>query len=92
MVLLLFLNSGKKREEKRDLEKIQGACAQQGKENKVLQSCQSLSTCDLRKHLTPITGPLTSNSASTEPAVTRGDSLIRYTSSSDNADTRNNMY
>ena len=48
-----------------------------------LQSCQSLSDCDLRKHLIPVTGPLTSNSASTELAVTRGDSLIRCTSISE---------
>ena len=51
--------------------------------NEVLQSFQNLSTCDLRTHLTPVTGPLTSNSASTELAVTRGELFIRYNSSSD---------
>ena len=33
----------------------------------------------------PVTGPLTSNSASTVLAMTRGDSFIRYNSSSDKA-------
>ena len=57
----------------------------QSAHSEVLQSCQSLSTCDLRTHLTPVIGPLTSNSASTELAVIRGDSFIGYNSSSDKA-------